>query len=463
MSWDPPIGTEFAGYRITRILGRGGMSVVYEAEQVRLRRPVALKLLSAALAVDEGFRERFARESHLAAGLNHPNIVPIYDAGEADGFFYIAMGLVDGSDLGALLREDRRFSLDRTIRYFAQVAAALDDAHEHGLVHRDVKPANILVTRRSERVYLADFGVAKQTSSLGLTKTGHFLGTFGYAAPEQIEGKQIDGRTDQYALGCMLYECLSGAPPFKAETEAAIIHAHLVEPPPRLTAARPDLPPQIDEVIARAMAKRKEERYASCGELMEALRAVAGGAEPTQPAVARPATRVSVAKTRLGQATLYRHGKARRVDTRVRGAAGRAWGHRRTRSLLIAAVVVAGAAIAALLLLAGGGTRGLNPGSYMTQISGATPATLNGTWRLVLRRKRFALTRNSASAVTGFLSTSQNRLTFHDLTGPYRCPGAEAVGSYAQSLSGKNLTLTVVQDSCSARKAILTNGFTKLH
>jgi hypothetical protein len=131
--------------------------------------------------------------------------------------------------------------------------------------------------------------------------------------------------------------------------------------------------------------------------------------------------------------------------------------------LLIAAVVVAGAAIAALLLLAGGGTRGLNPGSYMTQISGATPATLNGTWRLVLRRKRFALTRNSASAVTGFLSTSQNRLTFHDLTGPYRCPGAEAVGSYAQSLSGKNLTLTVVQDSCSARKAILTNGFTKLH
>ncbi|MFY9579473.1 MAG: serine/threonine-protein kinase [Gaiellaceae bacterium] len=277
MSWDIPIGTEFAGYRITSVLGRGGMSVVYTAEHVGLGRTVALKLLSASLAADQSFRERFTRESRLAATLDHANIVPIYDAGEADGFLYIAMRHVEGYDLGTLLEQEGPLPLGQTLFYMEQVAGALDQAHEQGLIHRDVKPANILIARPSDRVFLTDFGVVKQASSQGLTKTGYFLGTFEYAAPEQIEGRAVDARTDIYALGCVLYECLSGEPPFKAETEGSVIHAHLTEPPPRLTAKRPDLPIAINDVIATAMAKAMEDRYSSCGEFIRALRAVALG------------------------------------------------------------------------------------------------------------------------------------------------------------------------------------------
>ena len=277
MTWDIPIGTEFAGYKITGVLGRGGMSVVYAAEHVRLGRMVALKLLAPALATDETFQDRFIRESQLAASLDHPNIIPIYDAGEAEGFLYIAMRHVDGVDLGSHLEQGGQLPLGQTLFYMEQVAGALDQAHSQGLVHRDVKPANILIARPSDRVYLTDFGVVKQTSSAGLTKTGFFLGTFEYAAPEQIEGRPVDGRTDLYALGCVLYECLSGEPPFRAETEGTVIHAHLVEPPPTATDKRPDLPRGINDVIATAMAKSMDDRYSSCGELIRALRAVALG------------------------------------------------------------------------------------------------------------------------------------------------------------------------------------------
>jgi serine/threonine protein kinase len=277
MSWDIPIGTEFAGYRITGVLGRGGMSVVYTAEHVGLGRTVALKLLSASLAGDQSFRDRFGRESRLAATLDHANIIPIYDAGEAEGFLYIAMRHVEGYDLGTLLEQEGPLPLGQTLFYMEQVAGALDQAHEQGLIHRDVKPGNILIARPSDRVFLTDFGVVKEASSQGLTKTGYFLGTFAYAAPEQIEGRPVDARTDVYALGCVLYECLSGQPPFDAETEGSIIHAHLVEPPPRLTAKRPDLPIAINDVIATAMAKSMEDRYSSCGEFIRALRAVALG------------------------------------------------------------------------------------------------------------------------------------------------------------------------------------------
>jgi serine/threonine protein kinase len=275
MSWDIPIGTEFAGYRIMGVLGHGGMSVVYAAEHFRLKRMVALKLLSPALAADETFRDRFTRESHIAAVLDHPNIIPIYDADEAEGFLYIAMRRVEGDDLRTLLEEERALSLEQTLFFIGQVAGALDHAHEHGLVHRDVKPANILIARPSNHVYLADFGVAKQSSAPGLTKTGHFIGTFEYAAPEQIEGRSVDGRTDLYGLGCVLYHCLAGGPPFQTDTEAAVIRAHLVDPPPKLTDERPDLPQAINHVVATAMAKTKEDRYSSCEEFMSALRAIA--------------------------------------------------------------------------------------------------------------------------------------------------------------------------------------------
>jgi serine/threonine protein kinase len=270
-----PAGTRFAGYKITDVIGRGGMSIVYAAEHVQLGRRIALKLMAPQLGADESFRERFIRESQIAASLEHPNIVPIYDAGESDGFLYIAMRYVEGVDLRTLLKRQGPLGLGQTLFLLEQVAGALDAAHERGLVHRDVKPANILVSEPSERVYLTDFGVAKAMSSPGLTKTGYFVGTFEYAAPEQLEGKPIDGRTDLYALGCVLYECLTGEAPFKAQTEASMIHAHLVEPPPRLTVKRPDLPVALNGVITRAMAKPKEERYDTCGELTNAVRRAA--------------------------------------------------------------------------------------------------------------------------------------------------------------------------------------------
>jgi serine/threonine protein kinase len=299
MSWDIPIGTEFAGYRVQRVIGRGGMSVVYAAEQVGLGRTVAIKLLSSSLATDPSFRERFTRESRLAATLDHPNIIPIFDAGEADGLLYIAMRHVEGVDLGTLIERDGPLPLGQTLFFIDQVAGALDQAHAQGLIHRDVKPANILIARPSDRVFLTDFGVVKQASSQGLTKTGYFLGTFEYAAPEQIEGRPVDARTDVYALGCVLYECLSGEPPFKAPTEGTVIHAHLVEPPPKVSAKRPDLPIGINAIIATAMAKAMEDRFPSAGEFARAFRGVALGAvmDERRPAaaatVAAPATAYS--------------------------------------------------------------------------------------------------------------------------------------------------------------------------
>jgi outer membrane biosynthesis protein TonB len=289
-----PAGTRFAGYRITGVIGRGGMSIVYEAEHMQLGRKLALKLLAPALAADESFRERFIRESQIAASLDHPNVVQIYDAGEADGFLYIAMRHVEGTDLRSLLERQAPLGLGQTLYIVEQVASALDAAHERGLVHRDIKPANILLAQPSERVFLTDFGIAKQTSSAALTKTGYFLGTFEYAAPEQLEGKPIDGRTDLYALGCVLYECLSGEAPFKAATEASIIHAHLVEPPPKLTLKRPDLPAGLNAVITRAMAKAKEDRFSTGAELTNAVRAAARDeALATSTGYAQPVTPVA--------------------------------------------------------------------------------------------------------------------------------------------------------------------------
>lgn len=294
VSWEMPVGTELAGYRITGVLGHGGMSIVYTAEHIRLGRLVALKVMSPVLAADDAFRTRFTRESQLVATLDHPNIIDVYDAGEADGVLYIAMRLVRGDDLGTLIKRNGPLSLGQTLFTIEQAGSALDEAHERGLIHRDVKPANLLVESPSDRVYLTDFGVVKQTSSAGMTKTGYFLGTFEYAAPEQIEGRDVDGRTDLYALGCVLYECLTGEAPFAAETEGSVIHAHLVEPAPKLTAKRPDLPSAINNVIATAMAKAKEDRYATCGDLVRAVRGAAlggttasdrGSLAPPQPAV----------------------------------------------------------------------------------------------------------------------------------------------------------------------------------
>jgi serine/threonine protein kinase len=280
------IGTTIAGYRIESLLGRGGMSVVYLAEHMRLGRKVALKVLAPTLAQDEGFRERFIYESQRAAELDHPNVISIYDAGEveggdADGLLYIAMRYVRGADLRTILKEQGPLSVGRTLFVLEQVASALDAAHDRSLVHRDVKPSNILVAQPSDHVYLTDFGIVKHTTSRGLTRTGIFVGTVDYAAPEQIEGRPLDGRTDVYALGCVLYESLTAKPPFDRDAEVAVMHAHLTEPPPPLTAARPDLPPALDRIVATAMAKPKEERFATCPQLVDAARAAVLQRHPT--------------------------------------------------------------------------------------------------------------------------------------------------------------------------------------
>jgi YVTN family beta-propeller protein len=276
---DPRIGTELAGYRIETLVGRGGMSVVYLAEDSRLKRKVALKLLAPELGESERFRERFVRESQLAASLDHPNIIPIFEAGEADGLLYIAMRYVKGTDLKALIEREGALPPDRTLRLLTQVGSALDTAHSHGLIHRDVKPANILIaegdSRGQEHVYLSDFGLTKRsTSDSGLTGTGQFVGTFDYAAPEQFEGKPLDARTDVYSLGCVLFECLTGERPFQRANEAALVYAHLMAPTPTVTEKQPDLPQGIDEVVAKAMAKAPENRYETAGQTTEAARSV---------------------------------------------------------------------------------------------------------------------------------------------------------------------------------------------
>jgi len=279
MSPDPAAGTEVAGYRIVEQAGSGGMGVVYRAEETGLGgRPVALKLLPPALAGDPDYRARFLREMRVAAAIDHPNIVPIYRAGEDRGQLYLAMRYVHASDLRRVLEAEGRLEPGRALTILDQVARALDAAHARGLVHRDVKPANILlappvIDGDPEHVYLVDFGLARTDSDdRSIGGGGWFLGTPRYAAPEQAAGRPVDGRTDGYALGCVLYECLTGRPPFPDGTGEAVLLAHLQAPPPRVTALRPDLPPAIDQVVARAMAKAPADRYPSCRALVTAAR-----------------------------------------------------------------------------------------------------------------------------------------------------------------------------------------------
>ena len=259
-------GSSFAGYQIESVVGRGGMGVVYRATDLSLQRPVALKLVAPELAGDELFRRRFLKEPRLAASLDHPNVVPIYEAGEHDGQLYLAMRFVDGSDMRTLLRREGGLPAERALDILAQVAGALDAAHRRGLVHRDVKPANVLVDEDGH-AYLTDFGVTKQLGG-NTTETGQIVGTLDYVAPEQIRGEDVDARADGYALACVLYECLAGAPPFHRATEAETLWAHMQEPPPPL----PGLP-ALDRVMVKALAKDPGDRYASCGELIADARA----------------------------------------------------------------------------------------------------------------------------------------------------------------------------------------------
>ena len=278
MSGLPLVGDEFAGFRVRSVLGRGGMSVVYQAENLRLSSVIALKVLAPELAADDVFRARFLEESRIAASLNHPNVIPIYDMGSQDDLLYIAMRYVSGTDMRQMIKKRGRILPATALFLVGQAARALDAAHRKGLVHRDVKPGNLLIERGSDEadpdhVYLADFGITKHAMSRsGLTSTGQFLGTIDYVAPEQIRGTSVTGLADQYSLGCVLYECLTGRVPFEKDLDAAIIWAHVEETPTMPTVLRPELPPEVDEVFARVLAKRPDERYQSCREFVEAAR-----------------------------------------------------------------------------------------------------------------------------------------------------------------------------------------------
>ncbi|HXJ66359.1 MAG TPA: serine/threonine-protein kinase, partial [Actinomycetota bacterium] len=324
MSTDLRPGSQVAEYRIERLIGRGGMGVVYQAEHVHLGKHVALKVLPTEYMEDPDFRSRFEREARLAASLEHPNIVPVTDAGEFEGELWIAMRYVDGTDLREVLHEHGALNPIRAVSILGRVASALDSAHSAGLIHRDVKPGNILLeppspTRQVEHVYLTDFGLTKQvdaaqgdvveqfasqdhplphaggdhpselssgSSEHGLTKVGYFAGTVDYAAPEQFRGEPLDGRVDVYALGCVLYECLTGGVPFVGDDEQQVMLMHLQTPVPKASAVRPDIPRGIDAVIGRAMAKDPAARFPTCREMIDAARSFLAGWDPAAAAAA---------------------------------------------------------------------------------------------------------------------------------------------------------------------------------
>jgi streptogramin lyase/pimeloyl-ACP methyl ester carboxylesterase len=292
VSLDSRLGTVLAGYRIEAILGRGGMGVVYLAEQAALGRKVALKILSSDLAADETFRRRFIRESQLAASIEHPNIIPIYDAAEAEGELFIAMRFIDGPNLATVIHDEGPLAFDRTISIMSQVGDALDAAHQQGLVHRDVKPANILIApgQHGELVFLSDFGVTKRgTSESHLTSSGQLLGTVDYMAPEQIQGKAVDGRADLYSLGCVVFESLTRHKPFERDGDVAVLWAHMMSDPPAVSEHR-TVPEAVDRAVARALAKAPEDRFGTSRELVDALKQNLVGEAAPKP-VRRPRQR----------------------------------------------------------------------------------------------------------------------------------------------------------------------------
>ena len=402
-------GTQFAGHRIEEVAGRGGMGVVYRATQLALERTVALKVIAPGLMEDAAMRRRFLVEVRTAASLDHPNVIPLLYAGESDGVAYLAMRYVAGDDLRTLVRREGPLEPGRAARIVAQIGAALDAAHAAGLVHRDVKPANVLLGP-GDHVYLTDFGLTKQARSLGTahtTRTGHWVGTLDYVAPEQIRGERIDARADVYALGCVLFFALCGVVPFPREGDEARLWAHLHEAPPRPSAVVTNVPRGFDAVIARALAKAPDDRFPSAGDLGRAAAAVAAGA-----AVGATERRVAVGAAAPEEApTLTSRGEEQTArlspDRRDRG---------RLLPAAIAAAAVAIAGAGALWLTGRDGS----PGGEAPSASGAaTPtATASATKRApaatrpirtVRRPNVFALVGDKLW-VAGYPEASQDRI-----------------------------------------------------
>jgi serine/threonine protein kinase len=321
-------GSIFAGCRLEAVAGRGGMGVVFRATQLALGRPVALKAIAPELAEDEDYRERFQRESHLAASIDHPNVIPVYEAGELDGKLYLMMRWVEGTDLRTLLTTSGSVSPGRAIRLLRPVASALAAAHRRGLVHRDIKPANVMIARSDEEnedhIYLTDFGIARRIDGESLTRTGVFVGTVDYTAPERIEGGKGGAASDIYSLGCMLFEALTGHVPFDKPTDVSKIFAHINDPIPSARAEVDGVPEQLDAIIAKAMAKLPEDRFGSAGELTAALgqalqeletaERVAAAPKPRPDETDLPTVMTDDAATRIDPAATAKEPAATRID-----------------------------------------------------------------------------------------------------------------------------------------------------
>ena len=355
----PAIGDVIAGYRLDELIGRGGMGVVYRATHVALERQGAVKLIAPDLATNEDFRRRFQRESKLAASIDHPHVIPVFDAGEEAGQLYVAMRFVEGTDLAELLTERGRLAPEEAVAVISQVADGLDAAHAKGLVHRDVKPANVLLESRGAgyHAYLTDFGLVKAVGATSgvLTQTGQWLGTPDYVAPEQIMGAEVDARADVYALGCMLFHAVAGKPPFEREITVAKMYAHITDPPPSLTSVRPDAAPGLDAVIETALGKEPAGRQASAGELAAAAEQALTGEAPAGPREApAPAPTVPAAAPAAAETELARTVPAPRAPRQEIAAPE----ERRSRipfRVLIPALVLGVACVAALALILGGG------------------------------------------------------------------------------------------------------------
>lgn len=351
-------GDEFAGYRIEQKLGRGGMGVLYLAVEPGLERHVALKLIAPEAAADEVFARRFAEESKIAASIEHPNVVPIYAAGEEDGIRYIAMRYVSGSDLGRRLAREGRLEPAAAAALIAQVGSGLDAIHAAGLVHRDVKPANVLLSGNGgdDHAYITDFGVARNVSTeSGLTQTGRFVGTLDYVAPEQISGGTVDARADVYALGCLLFKLLTGEVPYPRDGEAARLYAHLNDPPPAPSLHATAVPMALDDVAIRAMSKAPEDRYPSAGDLGRAAVAALSGSQPDLP---ERTVATGAAATRTAETIAIESQDGPR-------------GRRRTWQGLAAGMATVAAIVAAVLVLGSGGGSGGDPET--TRAAGSAP------------------------------------------------------------------------------------------
>lgn len=358
-------GDEFAGYRVERRLGRGGMGILYLAIEPGLDRRVALKLI-APEAAEEVFAKRFAEESRIAASIEHPNVVPIYAAGEEGGVPFIAMRYVSGSDLSRRIADEGRLEPQRAAALIAQVADGLDAIHAAGLVHRDVKPANVLLSGEegSEHAYITDFGVARNVATeSGLTQTGRFVGTLDYVAPEQISGDAVDARVDVYALGCLLFKLLTGEVPFPREGEAARLYAHLNDPPPAPSLYAPGVAMALDDVVARAISKQPEDRYPSAGDLGRAALAAVSGAPVgvSERTVATGAAATREVEAPPSGATAATRSPAPTEATDRLGPGTRS-GEGRRRLLVLGAVAAAATIAAAVIATAGGGGGGGNGG-----------------------------------------------------------------------------------------------------